>query len=461
MELRLYNTQTRKKELFRPIKSNGVGFYSCGPTIYWYQHIGNMRTYIFNDILKRVLLYNKFKVKHVMNYTDVGHLTSDEDTGEDKIEKAAKKEGKTAREITDYYSKVFEQDCKKLNIIKPSIIARATDNIKEQINLINVLTKKHYTYKTSDGIYFDTSKLKDYGKLAKLNIKELQEGKRIGIKEKRNKTDFALWKFSEEPGVRQQEWDFEGKKGYPGWHIECSAMSSKYLGKQFDIHTGGREHIPVHHTNEIAQSEAAFGKKPWVKYWLHAEWLTFKGKKISKSTGGLYTISELERQGFDPLDFRYLTLTTIYRKRLNFDMESLKSARISFEKLKNIILELKNKKNSKGDVKQYNKKFLEAVNDDLNVPKGLSILWQVLRDNKIGSRKKYSLALKFDKVLGLNLKNVRKEIIPEEIKLMAEERENYRRLKEWKKSDEIREAIRKKGYQVEDTSEGYKIKKSL
>ncbi|MBS3135151.1 cysteine--tRNA ligase [Candidatus Woesearchaeota archaeon] len=448
MELRLYNTQTRKKELFRPIKSNGVGFYSCGPTIYWYQHIGNMRTYIFNDILKRVLLYNKFKVKHVMNYTDVGHLTSDEDTGEDKIEKAAKKEGKTAREITDYYSKVFEQDCKKLNIIKPSIIARATDNIKEQINLINVLTKKHYTYKTSDGIYFDTSKLKDYGKLAKLNIKELQEGKRIGIKEKRNKTDFALWKFSEEPGVRQQEWDFEGKKGYPGWHIECSAMSSKYLGKQFDIHTGGREHIPVHHTNEIAQSEAAFGKKPWVKYWLHAEWLTFKGKKISKSTGGLYTISELERQGFDPLDFRYLTLTTIYRKRLNFDMESLKSARISFEKLKNIILELKNKKNSKGDVKQYNKKFLEAVNDDLNVPKGLSILWQVLRDNKIGSRKKYSLALKFDKVLGLNLKNVRKEIIP-------------RRLKEWKKSDEIREAIRKKGYQVEDTSEGYKIKKSL
>ena len=461
MELRLYNTQTRKKELFRPIKSNGVGFYSCGPTIYWYQHIGNMRTYIFNDILKRVLLYNKFKVKHVMNYTDVGHLTSDEDTGEDKIEKAAKKEGKTAREITDYYSKVFEQDCKKLNIIKPSIIARATDNIKEQINLINVLTKKHYTYKTSDGIYFDTSKLKDYGKLAKLNIKELQEGKRIDIKEKRNKTDFALWKFSEEPGVRQQEWDFEGKKGYPGWHIECSAMSSKYLGKQFDIHTGGREHIPVHHTNEIAQSEAAFGKKPWVKYWLHAEWLTFKGKKISKSTGGLYTISELERQGFDPLDFRYLTLTTIYRKRLNFDMESLKSARISFEKLKNIILELKNKKDSKGDVKQYNKKFLEAVNDDLNVPKGLSILWQVLRDNKIGSRKKYSLALKFDKVLGLNLKNVRKEIIPEEIKLMAEERENYRRLKEWKKSDEIREAIRKKGYQVEDTSEGYKIKKSL
>src|SRR3989344_8942667 len=458
MKLILYNTLTRKKEEFVPIRKSQVSFYSCGPTIYWYQHIGNMRTYIFNDILKRVLLYNKFKVKHVMNYTDVGHLTSDEDTGEDKIEKAAKKEGKTAREITDYYSKVFEQDCKKLNIIKPSIIARATDNIKEQINLINVLTKKHYTYKTSDGIYFDTSKLKDYGKLAKLNIKELQEGKRIGIKEKRNKTDFALWKFSEEPGVRQQEWDFEGKKGYPGWHIECSAMSSKYLGKQFDIHTGGREHIPVHHTNEIAQSEAAFGKKPWVKYWLHAEWLTFKGKKISKSTGGLYTISELERQGFDPLDFRYLTLTTIYRKRLNFDMESLKSARISFEKLKNIILELKNKKDSKGDVKQYNKKFLEAVNDDLNVPKGLSILWQVLRDNKIGSRKKYSLALKFDKVLGLNLKNVRKEIIPEEIKLMAEERENYRRLKEWKKSDEIREAIRKKGYQVEDTSEGYKIK---
>jgi cysteinyl-tRNA synthetase len=420
-----------------------------------------MRTYIFNDILKRVLLYNKFKVKHVMNYTDVGHLTSDEDTGEDKVEKAAKKEGKTAKEITDYYAKVFEQDCRKLNIVKPNIVCKATVHIKEQINLIKILSRKHYTYNTSDGIYFDTSKLKDYGKLARLNIEELQEGKRIDVKEKRNKTDFALWKFSEKPGERQQEWSSPWGVGFPGWHLECSAMSSKYLGKQFDIHTGGREHIPVHHTNEIAQSESAFGKKPWVRYWLHAEWLTFKGKKVSKSTGGLYTISELEKQGFDSLDFRYLTLTTSYRKRLNFDMESLKSARSSFEKLKNIILELKNKKDSKGNIKQYHKKFLEVMNDDLNIPKALALLWKVLKDSQLGSKEKYSLALNFDKVFGLNLKYIKKDIIPEEIKLLAEERENYRQLKNWKKSDEIREKIKNKGFIVEDSEKGYRIKKSL
>ena len=393
-----------------------------------------------------------------MNYTDVGHLTSDEDTGEDKVEQAAKKEGKTAKEITNYYAKVFEEDCKKLNIIKPDIIAKATEHIKEQTDLIKILEKKGYTYKTSDGIYFDTSKLKDYGKLAKLNIKELQEGKRIDVKEKRNKTDFALWKFSEKPGKRQQEWAFEGRKGYPGWHLECSAMSSKYLGKQFDIHTGGTEHIPVHHTNEIAQSETAFGKKPWVKYWLHAEWLTHKDEKISKSTGGLYTISELEKRGFNPLDFRYLTLTTHYRKRLNFDLISLKSSKNSFEKLKNIFLSL-NKKDSKGDITKYKQNFLEAINDDLNIPKALAILWYVLRDNKLGDKEKHDLILEFDKVLGLDLKNIKQEKISDEIIRLAEEREKYRKEKDFKKSDEIREKIREKGYQIEDLEKGYRIKK--
>lgn len=459
MGLELYNTLNRKKELFKSLKSNNVGFYSCGPTIYWFQHIGNLRTYIFNDLLKRVLLYNKYKVKHVMNYTDVGHLTSDSDTGEDKMEKAVKREGKTAKEVSDYYAKIFEEDCRKLNIIKPKIVCKATDHIKEQIDLIRKLEKKGYTYKTSDGIYFDTSKLNDYGKLANLNIKDLQEGKRIDIREKRSKTDFALWKFSSENEKRQQEWDFEGRKGYPGWHLECSAMSSKYLGKQFDIHTGGKEHIPVHHTNEIAQSESAFGKKPWVKYWVHSEWLTFKGEKISKSTGGLYTISELEKKGFNPLDFRYLCLTASYRKGLNFDLTSLEAARNSYERLKNIILDLKNKKDSKGGIKEYKKKFLEAVNDDINIPKALALTWEMLKDNGLGSREKYFLIVDFDKVFGLDLKNIRKEIIPEEIKLLAEERENYRKLKDFKKSDEIREEIKKKGYHVEDSSKGYEIKK--
>ena len=394
-----------------------------------------------------------------MNYTDVGHLTSDADTGEDKMEKAVKREGKTAKEISDYYAKAFEEDCRKLNIIKPKIVCRATEHIKDQINLIKILERKNYTYKTLDGIYFDTSKLDDYGKLARLNIEELQEGKRIDVREKRNKTDFALWKFSEKSGERQQEWDFEGRKGYPGWHIECSAMSSKYLGKQFDIHTGGKEHIPIHHTNEIAQSETAFGKKPWVRYWMHAEWLMNKGEKISKSTGGLYTISELEKKGFDPLDFRYLCLTVSYRKGLNFDLDSLQSAKNSFERLKNIVLELKNKKDSKGDIKEYKKKFTEAINDDLNIPRALAVLWDLLKYNNLGSKEKYNLTLEFDKILGLNLKNIKQKKIPQEIINLAEEREKYRKEKDFKKSDEIRKLIRKKGYQIEDTREGHRIKK--
>jgi len=276
--LKLYNTLTRKKEVFKPIKKGQVGMYSCGPTVYWYQHIGNLRTYIFSDILKRVLQYNGYKVKHVMNVTDVGHLTSDADTGEDKVELAAKKEHKTAKEITNYYWKIFRKDLKKLNIIEPNTWAKATDHIKEQIGLIKKLEKKGFTYKTSDGIYFDTSKFPNYGKLARLKKEGLKAGARIKLGEKKNVTDFALWKFSEKPGVRQQEWDSPWGIGFPGWHIECSAMSMKYLGEHFDIHTGGEDHIPVHHTNEIAQSEAATGKK-FVNYWLHGAFLTFKGEK--------------------------------------------------------------------------------------------------------------------------------------------------------------------------------------
>jgi cysteinyl-tRNA synthetase len=458
MDLRLYNTLTRKKEVFKPINKSEVSFYSCGPTVYSYQHIGNMRTYIFNDLLKRVLIFNNYNVKHVMNYTDVGHLTSDEDTGDDKVEKAAKKEGKSAKEITNFYSKVFESDLEKLDIIKPDIICKATDNIQEQINLIKTLEEKGYTYRTSDGIYFDTSKLNDYGKLARLNIKNLEEGKRVDVKEKRNKTDFALWKFSEKPMVRQQEWESPWGVGFPGWHIECSAMSSKYLGEQFDIHTGGEDHIPVHHTNEIVQSECAFGKEPWVKYWLHSAFLTFNGKKISKSTGGLFTVSELEEKGFDPLDFRYLCLTTNYRKKLNFSLEGLESAKKSYDKLKNIINDIKNKNDSKGSIEKYKKEFLSYVNDDLNVSKGLALLWSVLRSD-LGSKQKYSLTIEFDKVLGLKLNKIKEENIPKEILDLVNKREKYRKENNWKKSDELRDLIKKKCYEVKDTKEGSKISK--
>ncbi len=459
MELKLFNTLTRKKEIFKPIHKDYVGMYSCGPTVYWYPHIGNMRTYLFSDVLKRVLEYNGFNVKHIMNVTDVGHLVNDGDVGEDKIEKEAIKEGKTARDIANYYWKVFRDDFKKLNIIEPSIWTKATEHIKEQIELIKKLEEKGYTYKTDDGIYFDTSKLKDYGKMARLNKEKLIAGKRTDMRGKKNKTDFALWKFSEEVGKRQQEWNSPWGVGFPGWHIECSAMSMKYLGENFDIHTGGEDHISIHHPNEIAQSEAATGKK-FVNYWLHGIYLNFKGEKISKSKGGLYTISELEKQNFNPFSFRYMCLTTHYRKPLNFSLEILESAQNSFNRLKNIISEIKNKdeKKNRKNIDAAKKQFLEIINDDLNLPKATAFLWEILRDEKLNDSEKYELAIDFDKVLGLELNKEEKIEIPDEVLKIAEEREIARKNKNWKKSDELRKKIFEKGYKIDDTKEGMKIK---
>ena len=458
MTIKLYNTLTRKKENFKPIKKNLVSIYSCGPTAYWYQHIGNLRTYIFSDILKRILIYNKYKVKQVMNVTDVGHLTSDSDTGKDKIEEAAKKEKKTPKQITNYYWSIFKQDFKKLNIIEPDIWAKATEHIKEQIELIKKLEKKGYTYGTSDGIYFDTSKLKNYGKLAKLNIEGLEEGKRIDIGEKKNKTDFALWKFSPKNEKRFQEWEFKGKKGFPGWHLECSAMSMKYLGPTIDVHTGGEDHIPTHHTNEIAQSESATGKK-FVNYWLHGAFLTFKGEKVSKSKGGLYTASELEELNFNPLDFRYLCLTTKYRMPLNFSLKSLEASKNSFSRLKELILEIKSKKTSKGSTTKYKKEFLNSINDDLNTPIALSLVWKVVKDKSLGSKQKLELIKDFDEVLALDLLKIKSEKIPKEIIELAKKREKARKDKNWKLSDDIRDKINKKDYLIEDSNEGYKLKR--
>lgn len=457
--LRFYNTLSRKKEKFVPLVEGKVGLYSCGPTVYWYQHIGNLRTYIFSDILKRVLVYEGYKVKHVMNVTDVGHLTSDADSGEDKMEKAAKKEGKSAKEIAEHYLDVFKIDLDKLDIIQPDIWCKATEHIKEQVKMVQCLIDKGYAYETSDGIYFDTSKLKDYGKLANLDVSGLKAGKRIDMGEKKNKTDFALWKFSEKSGVRQQEWQEFGKAGFPGWHIECSAMASKYLGKQFDIHTGGEDHVSVHHTNEIAQSESCYGKKPWVKYWLHGAFLTFKGEKVSKSKGGLFTISELEDRGFTPLDYRYLCLGTHYRKQLAFSLEALENAKNTFERLKNLVLELKSKNDSNKVKNVYSDKFLKAVEDDLNMPLALSVLWSVLRDKKLGSKEKLRLVYDFDKVLGLGLKELKEESVPKDILGLVKERENARKNKDWVKSDELRDKLKVKGFIVEDSKEGSKVRK--
>ncbi len=450
--LKLYNTLTRKKEEFKPLKKGFVGMYSCGPTVYWFQHIGNLRSYIFSDILKRVFIYDGYKVKHVINVTDVGHLTSDADEGKDKIEEAAKKEGKKAEDIANFYLRVFREDLKKLNIIFPDVWCKATENIKEQISIIEKLKEKGYTYETSDGIYFDTSKLKDYGVLARLKIKGLQAGKRIEVGEKRNKTDFALWKFSEKPGLRQQEWKAFGKIGFPGWHIECSAMSMKYLGEHFDIHTGGEDHIPVHHTNELAQSEASTGKK-FVNYWLHGAFLTFKGEKVSKSKGGLYTLSELEEKGFKALDYRYFCLNAHYHSQLDFSIENLESAKNSYNRLKNIINELKDDKNTN---EKYLKEFEKAINDDLDMPKALSILWKLIRDEKAEGKRK--AIKKMDEIFGLNLLIKEELNVPKEVLSLAEEREKARKAGDWAKSDILRNKIRSKGFLIEDTKEGYKIK---
>jgi len=453
MELKLYNTLSRKKEIFKPIKKGHVGIYACGPTVYLYQTIGNLRTYLFVDILRKVLEYNNYKVKEVMNITDVGHLTSDADEGEDKIEKAAKKEGKKAQDIANHYWKVFKQDFKKLNIKEPNIWTKATEYIKEQINLIEVLEKKGYTYKTSDGIYFDTSNFKDYEKFARLDVKGLQAGKRICVGEKRNKTDFALWKFSEKPGVRQQEWKSPWGVGFPGWHLECSAMAMKNLGNTFDIHTGGIDHINVHHTNEIAQSEAASGKK-FVNYWLHGNFLTFKGEKVSKSKGGLYTISELQKKDYEPLSYRYLCLTTHYRKGLNFSLKNLDSGQNTYQRLKNIISEIKRDRQLN---KKYLKEFESAINDDLNMPKALQVLWKLVRDEKADG--KIKTIKKMDEIFGLDLFKQEKIKIPAEVRKLVDEREKLRKKKEWKKADEIRSKIKKLGYVLEDRKEGGRVRK--
>ncbi|MBT6995387.1 cysteine--tRNA ligase [Candidatus Woesearchaeota archaeon] len=453
--MKIYNTLSRKLEEFKPIKKNEAGVYSCGPTVYWYQHIGNLRTYIFSDILRRVLEHNKFKVKQIMNVTDVGHLTSDADEGEDKMEKAAKKEGKKAKDIANYYLKIFKEDFKKLNIQSPTKWTKASEHIKEQIELIKKLEEKKFTYKTSDGIYFDTSKFPNYAKFAKLNIEKLEAGKRVEIREKKNKTDFALWKFSPKNEKRQQEWKSPWGIGFPGWHIECSAMSMKYLGENFDIHTGGEDHITIHHTNEIAQSEASTDKK-FVNYWVHGAFLLSKGKKVSKSKGGLYTISELEELNYNPLDFRYLCLTTKYRVPLNFTLEALDSAKNSLEKIKNKIQELND--TSKGNIKKYQKEFLESINQDLNMPKALAVLQEVIKTNKLGGKEKLSLIKEFDKILALDLTKIKKEIIPKEIKELVKEREKARKKKKWELSDKLRNKINSLGYDVKDTKEGQKLK---
>ena len=494
-KLYLYNTLNKRKEEFRPLVDNKVGLYTCGPTVYNYAHIGNLRTYIFEDILKRVLLYNGYKVKHIMNITDVGHLTGDMNMGEDKLELGAKREGKTAWEIAEFYTKAFNEDVSKLNILKPDKQPKATDYIQEQIDLIKKLEKKGYTYKTSDGIYFDTAKFKNYNKLSHLKLDELKEGARVERNlEKKNPTDFALWKFSEpltppslratspykgenKKNRRQMEWESPWGVGFPGWHIECSAMSLKILGKQLDIHCGGIDHINIHHTNEIAQSEAATGRK-FFNYWLHGAFLNIAGgKKMAKSDENFLTLENaLVKKGVNPLAYRYAALSTHYKKPMEYSEEAIRSAQKGLDNLWKKIMELKERKGKDQKVNaEFKIQFLKVINDDLNTPKALALVQKVLKSD-LSPEEKLATVLDFDQVLGLNLKSnhyysnfktieykltggIMSGILDKEVSELIKKRNTVRAEKNWKESDRLRAEIEKLGYSVEDTKEGMRINK--
>lgn len=474
-KLYLYNTLSRQKEKFKPIKKNLVGLYTCGPTVYNYAHIGNFRTYIFEDILKRALIYNDYEVKHVMNITDVGHLTGDRDMGEDKLELGAKREGKTARQIAEFYTQAFREDMKKLNISEPDIWCKATDYIEEQIELIKILENKGYAYKTSDGVYFDTSKFKDYNKLSHLKLEDLKEGARVEKNnEKRNPTDFALWKFSPKGVKRQQEWDpkeygADWGVGFPGWHIECSTMSMKELGSQLDIHCGGIDHINIHHTNEIAQSEAATGKK-FFNYWLHGAFLNIAGgKKMAKSESGFLTLENaLIDRGYHPLAYRFMALSVHYRKPMEWSNEAVDNAQYSLNKLNKILRMLKHESPgylpSEKDINENcRKEFLIAISDDLNMPIALAVAQKMLRSN-ISNKEKISTILDFDKVFGLKLKDRMERKMTNEFKdnegkmeVLRHQRAEARVIKDFEESDRLRNEIERLGYIVEDTKDGQMI----
>ncbi|MBI4121040.1 MAG: cysteine--tRNA ligase [Parcubacteria group bacterium] len=454
--MHLYNALTRQKEEFKPITPGIVSMYHCGPTVYDKAHIGNLRSFVFADILRRVFEYDGFKVKQVMNITDVGHLASDADEGEDKMTAGLKREGlelslSNMRSLADKYIRLFEEDTAALNIEKPHALPRASDFIPEQVALIKRLEGKGLTYVISDGVYFDTEKYPVYGKLG--GIADVDYS-RIGVNtEKKNPRDFALWKFNERLG-----WESPWGKGFPGWHIECSAMSMKHLGETFDIHTGGVDHITVHHNNEIAQSEAATGK-PFAKYWLHNEHVLVNGEKMSKSKGNFFTLEDIISRGFSPLAYRYFLLQAHYRTQINFTWEALEASQNALNKLYDIFLSLPI--SSIGEESSVTRThFLEALEEDLNTPLALAELWDVVRDRALSDEEKRATILDFDRVLGLGFVEQKREPVPNEVEILAKERENARAQGDFTKADEIRGEVEKLGYIVEDTPTGPRVRKA-
>lgn len=460
MELKLYNTLTRQKTEFKPLEGKEVKIYTCGPTVYSFAHIGNFRAYVFMDTLRRVLKYNGYTLKHVMNITDVGHLESDADEGEDKMEKAARKENKNPYEIAAFYTDIFFRDMGRLNIEKPEIIAKATEHIEEMLEFVKKLIENGYAYETSKGIYFDISKLNKYPVLSNRKLDDQIAGARVDIDtEKRNPYDFALW--IKAPETHIMKWESPWGLSYPGWHIECSAMGRKYLGDEFDIHTGGVDHIPTHHENEIAQSKGCTGKVP-AKRWMHVEFLQVDGGKMSKSLGNTYTLDQLQEKGIEPLAYKLFCYTAHYRTKLNFTFAGAEASEKSLNRLRQSYLKHEESNNEVDDkiIEEYLNRFVEAINDDLNMPFAMGIVWEVAR-NDIKSNKFAKLLLEFDKVLGLDLTNSKKYLekeekqeIPEEIQKLLEERKTARENKNWAESDRIRDLIKEKGYTVKDTKEG-------
>ena len=472
MQIRLYNTMTRKLEDFVPITPNHVGIYNCGPTVYWDQHLGNMRTFFNSDMMKRMFLANGYTVNHVMNFTDVGHLTSDEDTGEDKMEKGAARENLSVWDVANKYIKSCVNDMDLLNIIRPTHTPRATDHIKEQIELIQKLEKLGFTYEIpGDGIYYDTSKLPDYGKLGGQNLSELRGGARIENNNKRNITDFALWKFSPTDTKRQMEWDSPWGVGFPGWHLECSAMSMKYLGDHFDIHSGGQEHIKVHHTNEIAQSEPIVGA-PWVHYWVHWAWLMLRDGKMAKSSGSFFTVRGLIDKGYDPMAFRFLLLQGHYRQPMEFSFESLDAAAAGYKNIVRKIADLMSQ-NDGTPVNQdlYNEwhdKILTPISDNLKTSETLVVVQDLLKNQDVNAATKLALLDFIDDLLGLQLRDraqklhdAESETAPDEIQKLAAERMAAKKERDFARADELRAKIDSMGWTVTDTPGGFKLVKKL
>lgn len=473
--LYLTNTLSNEKEVFAPLRaSRQVQMYNCGPTVYDQQHIGNFRSFVFADILKRTLLYNNYPVRQVINITDVGHLTSDADEGEDKLEKKAREEKVKAKDIAKKVTAQFLADLEKLNIKTEHItFTKATEYIGEQIALVTTLEEKGYTYKIDDGIYFDTSQFPAYGKLGNIRVDKLKEGARVEANpQKRNPTDFALWKFSPKDGERQQEWDSPWGKGFPGWHLECTAMVFAELGKQIDIHTGGIDHIPVHHNNEIAQAEASTGRSPYVKYWLHNAFITIEGQKISKSIGNTIYIQNLIDRGFNPLGYRYLLLTAHYRSPVNFTWGALDGAQAALTRLHRIFIEDLGEHN--GTIAPtYQQSFHTAINDDLDTPKAIATLWELIRDENIDIQDKRATLVNFDKVLGIGLlegsrrlkdmlrseeKRLSVTEAPTSVQKLLTEREEARKDKRWEDADAFRAKIERLGYSIEDTEKGPELR---